>query len=501
MTRRTLPSGAPVLDASLWETPLWAAARRVIRTIEAAGHAAFVVGGAVRDRLLGLPASEIDIATSMRPEAVRRLFPRTHPTGERFGTVTVVEGGFPFEVTTFRVETYPSVDRHPAVRFTGRLEDDLARRDFTINAMALSADGRLIDPFDGRRDLERRVLRTVGDPAERFREDPLRLIRAIRFAVRYGLRMAPETWRALVALRGELVRVAPERIVMEMEKSRRGAEPWPLLRWLDRADLWLRLGEPAIARAVAAADPPDVFWAAITAAMRPARGLPPSGAGAIAGGGAPLGEGLDAEAGAWGLRLPLSREARRLIRAALGMEASPGRESAGPSVRPRSLEAAYAREGRFDGRTARGGDRRPTAPMAEAEALPYGYAWGTRGAAAVFRALRLADLIAGRPRPETLARFRALAEFRARLPLPDPRRLRLDLGAWRTSRKAPAGPYLEAMRRHLWLAVNRGFPNAAEALEAEADRLWREAGAALRPPFRLPAFLADGPEAGDVPAT
>ena len=161
-------------------------ATRVVERLRAQGHEALFVGGWVRDRLLGRRIEgPADVATSARPEEVRRLFPRTVAVGEQFGVVIVVENGVHVEVATFRADAEYEDGRHPtAVRFTSA-EEDARRRDFTINGMFLDPrTGEVLDFVGGRDDLERRVVRAIGDPRERFTEDKLRMIRAIRFAER-----------------------------------------------------------------------------------------------------------------------------------------------------------------------------------------------------------------------------------------------------------------------------------------------------------------------------
>ena len=159
----------------------------IARTLEAAGYEAWCVGGALRDHLLGDPHSDIDFATSARPEDVRRLFRRTAAVGIKYGTVGVLDRNRVLhEVTTFRRDVTTD-GRHAVVEYGVSLEEDLARRDFTINAIAYHPlRGEWRDPFGGADDLDRRVVRAVGDPAERFREDYLRILRAVRFAARFG---------------------------------------------------------------------------------------------------------------------------------------------------------------------------------------------------------------------------------------------------------------------------------------------------------------------------
>ena len=189
------------------------AVRGLVETLEARGHETWVVGGAVRDAALGEP-SEWDLATRARPRQVRSVFRRTIPVGVEHGTVGVLANdGVMYEVTTFRRDVRP-LGRKAVVEFSDSLEEDLARRDFTLNAMAWHPlNGSFQDPFGGMADMEGRVLRTVGEPHARFREDYLRVLRALRFAGRYGLWIEPDTWTALVegvpllqGLSGERVR-------------------------------------------------------------------------------------------------------------------------------------------------------------------------------------------------------------------------------------------------------------------------------------------------------
>lgn len=205
----------------------------ILERLEQAGHEAFFVGGCVRDKLWGKPVKDIDIATSALPEQVVELFVRTIPTGLKHGTVTVLMDGLPFEVTTYRRESGYADYRRPAeVEFISDLEEDLRRRDFTMNAMAMDRFGHIRDPFHGRRDMDAGLLRCVGEPEERFEEDALRMLRCIRFASSYGLEIDPKTWQALL-LRRELLRhVAMERVRMELERTMGGSAPlrgWQLV--------------------------------------------------------------------------------------------------------------------------------------------------------------------------------------------------------------------------------------------------------------------------------
>lgn len=196
-----------------------ASIRDICATLERAGHEAWCVGGAVRDALLGIQTLDWDIATSARPEQVQKLFKRTIPVGIAFGTVGVLDkAGVLHEVTTFRHDVETD-GRHAVVRFGASLDEDLARRDFTINAIAVHAESLEVrDPFGGREDLERRVVRCVGDAAERMREDRLRALRALRFAGRFGFELDPATWAAIKASAPHLGRLSMERVKQELEK-------------------------------------------------------------------------------------------------------------------------------------------------------------------------------------------------------------------------------------------------------------------------------------------
>ncbi len=195
-------------------------AARVLSALEAAGHEAYLVGGCVRDLLLGRKPKDLDVATSARPEEVKRLFRKAVPTGERFGTVTVLDFSAPVEVTAFRAEGQYEDARWPSeVRFGVTLAEDLARRDFTVNALALGRDGRLVDPFGGRGDLEVRVIRCVGDPAARFGEDALRMLRAARFAAQLGFAVEPATRAAMSACAPLIERVSAERVRDELLRT------------------------------------------------------------------------------------------------------------------------------------------------------------------------------------------------------------------------------------------------------------------------------------------
>ena len=197
-------------------------AMRVIDALEAAGYEAWVVGGWVRDALRGLPGHDVDVTTSAPWQETARVLRaagiEVHETGTLHGTVTAVVDGLPVETTTYRVEGAYSDQRHPdEVRFVTDVREDLARRDFTVNAMAYHPSRGLLDPFGGREDLEQGVIRAVGEPAVRFGEDALRVLRAVRFACRLGFGIEPATQAALVGSAAGLGRIASERIGQEMD--------------------------------------------------------------------------------------------------------------------------------------------------------------------------------------------------------------------------------------------------------------------------------------------
>ncbi|GBD19799.1 CCA-adding enzyme [bacterium HR28] len=222
------------LDSSVLERlppPLHDINDRLARVFSRTGHELYLVGGVVRDLLLGRPVTDLDYTTSAHPEETKRLgleagADSIYTVGEAFGTIGLVFAGVTVEITTYRTEWYPTPDRRPAVRFGTSLREDLARRDFTVNAMAVHAvTGELIDPFGGLRDLERRILRAVGDPRERFREDPLRMLRAARFAAQLGFDVELETRAAICELAAELQRVSVERIALELNRLLLSPEP------------------------------------------------------------------------------------------------------------------------------------------------------------------------------------------------------------------------------------------------------------------------------------
>ena len=193
--------------------------RNIIHTLQAHGYQAYIVGGCVRDAILDRSPSDWDITTSARPEQVKAIFNRTIDTGLKHGTVTVMDGKEGYEVTTFRIDgEYDDYRRPNEVTFTTDLKEDLMRRDFTINAMAYSQETGLIDLFGGVSDLEHHIIRCVGDPEERFGEDALRMLRAVRFSGQLDCSIEEKTRQAICKLHSLIDRVSAERIQMELLK-------------------------------------------------------------------------------------------------------------------------------------------------------------------------------------------------------------------------------------------------------------------------------------------
>ena len=192
----------------------------ILAKLQESGYEAYIVGGCVRDALLGREPNDWDITTSALPMDVKRIFVKTVDTGLQHGTVTVLAGGKGYEVTTYRVDGVYEDGRHPkAVTFTPSLREDLQRRDFTINAMAYREPGVLVDLFGGQKDLADGVIRAVGEPVQRFSEDALRILRAIRFSAQLGYRIEDETLRAASELAVNLRKISAERIRVELEKT------------------------------------------------------------------------------------------------------------------------------------------------------------------------------------------------------------------------------------------------------------------------------------------
>jgi tRNA nucleotidyltransferase (CCA-adding enzyme) len=195
------------------------AAGEIIEQLNAHGFEAYVVGGCVRDSLLMRTPEDWDITTSANPEQVKAIFPRTVDTGIQHGTVTVLADKVGYEVTTYRIDGEYEDGRHPkSVEFTRNLTEDLRRRDFTINAMAYSDRDGLVDIFEGQKDLQQGIIRCVGNAQDRFTEDALRILRAIRFSAQLGFDIEEETKKAITVIAPNMLKVSRERIQVELTK-------------------------------------------------------------------------------------------------------------------------------------------------------------------------------------------------------------------------------------------------------------------------------------------
>ena len=196
----------------------------ILEKIEQAGFEAFFVGGSVRDQIIGRVINDVDIATSATPQEIKSIFPRTADVGIEHGTVLVLEKYGTYEITTFRTESNYSDFRRPdSVQFVRSLTEDLMRRDFTMNSMAMDKNGKIIDPFNGKRAIEERRIVTVGNSHERFHEDALRMMRAIRFVSQLGFELEEETFHSLQENGELLLHISIERILVEMEKLIEGS--------------------------------------------------------------------------------------------------------------------------------------------------------------------------------------------------------------------------------------------------------------------------------------
>lgn len=214
----------------------------VLKKIETAGFVAYFVGGSVRDHFLSRPINDVDIATSAYPQELKEIFPRTIDIGIEHGTILVIDEGIEYEITTFRTESaYADFRRPDKVEFIRSLEGDLERRDFTINSMAMDADGKVYDPFNGQEDIHNRVIRTVGSPDLRFTEDALRMMRGVRFVSQLGFKVEPVTLNALEEHSRLLEHIAVERKTMEFEKILGGEWKREAIALLVRTNLYTEL--------------------------------------------------------------------------------------------------------------------------------------------------------------------------------------------------------------------------------------------------------------------
>lgn len=239
---------------------------QILQILQEHGFEAYYVGGCVRDLLLGRPIHDWDITTSALPEQVMACFSKCIPTGIRHGTITVIEDGISAEVTTFRTETGYADGRHPdQVCFVRNLREDLARRDFTINAMAMNLQGHITDCFGGQADLEKRVIRCVGKPQARFQEDALRMLRALRFSAQLDFSLDPATEQAVMDLAERSNTLSAERVRDEVEKTLCSNRP-QMLQKMQAYGLLKRFtagGEADLTHFKALPLDPYVRWAAL----------------------------------------------------------------------------------------------------------------------------------------------------------------------------------------------------------------------------------------------
>lgn len=216
----------------------WQSAMDVIAKIENAGYEAFIVGGAVRDYYLKKESADVDVATSALPHEVQAIFTQTIDVGIDHGTVLVLDCGEPIEVTTYRTESTYSDHRRPdEVHFVRDLPEDLKRRDFTMNAMALRNSGEFVDLFNGRQDIDAKVIRAVGVPAERFQEDALRMLRAIRFSAQMDFSIEENTFKAIQEQVASIGFIAMERVQVEISKIWTSSNPVRAIHYIQWAGL------------------------------------------------------------------------------------------------------------------------------------------------------------------------------------------------------------------------------------------------------------------------
>ena len=232
-------------------------AKSIISRLVAAGHEAYIAGGAVRDLILGRSVGDLDVATSADPDAIESLFSVTIPLGKRFGVMIVVANGISYEVATFRAEGEYSDGRRPdRVEFVDACTD-VQRRDFTVNGLLLDpSSGEILDYCEGRKDLEAKIIRTIGKPADRFGEDKLRLIRAVRFAGQLGFQIEADTWDELKTQAGDIERVSQERIRDELLKMLTAEHAGRGLRLLLESGLLVVI-LPEVAAMVGVEQPPE----------------------------------------------------------------------------------------------------------------------------------------------------------------------------------------------------------------------------------------------------
>ena len=208
----------------------------LINILNESGHEAFFVGGFVRDYLLGLEPNDIDIATNALPNQIANLFEVVN-TGIKYNSVTVIYDGYNYELTTYRVDLSYSDNRHPVYKVADSLAEDLRRRDFTINAMAMDSEFRVIDNFGGKTDLDNRVIRTVFDPIKRFNEDALRMLRACYFAAKLDFKIEENTLNGIKKCSHLIQSLSTDRVLWELEKIINSSHPEVGLKYLKYSNI------------------------------------------------------------------------------------------------------------------------------------------------------------------------------------------------------------------------------------------------------------------------
>ena len=233
-------------------------AKKAVLTLQDQGHKAFFVGGCIRDALIKLEPKEFDIATSATPDEVQKIFNKTIPVGESFGVILILDGNYKIEVATFRKEEDYLDGRRPShVEYSKNEQEDVIRRDFTINGLLYDPiNEKLFDYVGGEKDIKSRVIKTIGDPESRFQEDKLRMIRAVRFASRFEFEIEAQTMESIKKLASEINQVSPERIREEIIKITTQKNPGNGLKLLSEAGL-LKYTIPDVEKMIGVEQPPE----------------------------------------------------------------------------------------------------------------------------------------------------------------------------------------------------------------------------------------------------
>lgn len=221
--------------------------KKILQKLNDSGYEAFFVGGYVRDQILGIKSDDIDITTNARPETIETLFEKTVPTGKKYGTITVILNGYNFEVTTYRVDhNYTNYRQPEKVEFSSELIEDLVRRDFTINALAMDISGSIVDYFQGQTDIDNQLIKAIQDPYKRFKEDALRILRAIRFVGKLGFTIEKDTMKAMIEDVHLLDQLPTERIIKELSlvlKQPKIRQVYKIIQDIHLGDVFIELSQ------------------------------------------------------------------------------------------------------------------------------------------------------------------------------------------------------------------------------------------------------------------